>query len=136
MIIDNIRNKARYLALHPELAEVFAFLGTLTSESESKRYELSENAYVNHMVYTTKPVAECRFEGHAVYADIQYIVKGCEIIDIADDQGLTVNENPLEADDVCFYDGLFPKITVYFKFLKGRGFVLFITGYSVPNEML
>jgi len=104
MIIDNIRNKARYLALHPELAEVFTFLETLTSESEAMRYELSEKAYVNHVVYTTKPVAECRFEGHAVYADIQYIVKGCEIIDLADDQGLTVNENRLEADDVCFYD--------------------------------
>jgi YhcH/YjgK/YiaL family protein len=104
MIIDNIRNKARYLALHPELAEVFTFLETLTSESEAKRYELSENAYVNHMVYTTKPEAECRFEVHAVYADIQYMVDGCEVIDLADDQGLTVNENRLESGDVCFYD--------------------------------
>lgn len=37
---------------------------------------------------------------------------------------------------VCFYDGLFPKITVYFKFLKGKDFVLFIIGYSVLSEML
>lgn len=37
---------------------------------------------------------------------------------------------------VCFYDGLFPKITVYFKFLKGKDFGLFIIGYSVLSEML
>lgn len=104
MIIDNIRNKGRYLALHPELEEVFSFLETLNKDSEAKRYELSENAYVNHMVYTTKPVEECRFEGHAVYADIQYMVQGCEVIEIADDKGLAVTEDRLEADDVCFYE--------------------------------
>jgi YhcH/YjgK/YiaL family protein len=54
------------------------------------------------MVYTTKPEAACRFEGHAVYADIQYMVKGCEVIDLADDSGLAVTEDRIEADDICF----------------------------------
>ena len=104
MIIDNIRNKARYLASHPELESVFAVLESLTEESEIGRYDVSEKAFVNLAKYTNKTEDVCRFEGHAVYADVQYMVKGREVIDVCDGAGETMNEDRLATDDICFYN--------------------------------
>ena len=104
MIFDNIRNKERYVSLHPDMEKVFHMLESMTSESEAGRREISDLAYVNHMTITTIPEAEGRFEGHARYADLQFVVEGCEIIDYCDSKEMAVAEDYLGEKDLCFYE--------------------------------
>ncbi|MBQ4065720.1 MAG: YhcH/YjgK/YiaL family protein [Clostridia bacterium] len=104
MIFDNIRNCDRYIGLHPDLKAVFERLSAMTASSEAGRYEISDRAYVNHMTITTRPAEESRFEGHALYADLQYVVSGTEEIDVFDGEGKPLAEDRLSSGDICFYE--------------------------------
>jgi biofilm protein TabA len=104
MIFDNIRNKARYLSLHPDIDAVFARLESMTAESEAGRYPISDNAFVNHMTITTIPEEKGIFEGHARYADLQFVVEGCEVIDYCDGKDRPLAEDKLAESDLCIYE--------------------------------
>ena len=79
MIVDNIKNAKLYYSLHPEFKAAFECLASLTAESENKRYEINgDNCFVNLTEYENKCEAECKYEAHAKYIDIQFMVKGKE----------------------------------------------------------
>ena len=104
MIIDKLSNAYRYYSVHPSFRAAFEQLAALDTQSENKRYTVDEDKiFVNLSEYENKPVGECKFESHARYIDIQYVLSGHEWIDVTDTEGLSFTENNLENGDIAFY---------------------------------
>lgn len=83
-------DRARILALPP---------------GETRRVELAGGgAFALEQAYRSKPREEGRFEAHGSYVDLQAIVQGEELIEVADTERLNLRENLLEERDVCFFD--------------------------------
>ena len=104
MIIDNIKNASKYYSVHPQFRAVFEGLKKLDENSDCIRYDLDgDNAFYSLSSYTNKPVSECKFEAHRIYADIQYVISGHEHIDVTDAAKLTVTEDFKDGGDIAFY---------------------------------
>lgn len=81
MILDTLANHAQYAAISPRFARAFAFLQQLPPDAAIGRHEIDgEEIYAFVQKHQTKPVAEKLMEVHRKYIDIQYMVKGREII--------------------------------------------------------
>jgi YhcH/YjgK/YiaL family protein len=81
MILDTLANHAQYTAISPRFARAFAFLQQLPADAAVGRHEIDgEEIYAFVQKHQTKPIAEKLLEVHRKYIDIQYIVKGREII--------------------------------------------------------
>ncbi|MBQ4517075.1 MAG: YhcH/YjgK/YiaL family protein [Clostridia bacterium] len=82
MIVDVLKNNARYASLHPGFAKAFAFLEAAQKElPEVGRYEIDGDAvYAMVQQYDTVPAAETKWEAHKKYIDIQFIHAGTEVI--------------------------------------------------------
>lgn len=105
MIIDSIKNAQKYYSVHPLLKEAFEALMAITEETHDERITVDgENIFINLSTYTNKNVADCLFESHKKYIDIQFVLKGSEKIDVCDTKGLKVTEDRLETDDIAFYE--------------------------------
>ena len=89
MIVDSLDQLKRYAV--PQAESILKFiaendcLNLPDGEQEIKGREL----FVRIMSYVPKPASENKFETHHVYADLQYIVKGCEIMQTARLKDLT-----------------------------------------------
>lgn len=89
MIVDKIEHLHRYSV--PKTDAILKFIaghdcaGLFDGETEIQGREL----FVRIMSYTPKPAAENRFEIHRVYADVQYVVSGTEIMQTARMKDLT-----------------------------------------------
>lgn len=66
-------------------------------------YKEADDWYYMVQSYDTKPVEKCRLESHEKYADIQWVLKGEERLDIVATEGLEVEEPYSEEKDVAFY---------------------------------
>ena len=81
MILDSLANCSQYTALSPRFARAFAFLRELPPNAALGRHEIDgEEIYAFVQQHMTKPVAEKQMEAHRKYIDIQYVVRGREII--------------------------------------------------------
>lgn len=69
------------------------------------RHELEGESYYNVDFYTAKNPADCRYETHKKYIDIQYMVEGEELIYVTDIANLQVSESYSEEKDVMFFTG-------------------------------
>lgn len=104
MIVDSIENFSNYCAVHPAFPAAFAALQKLTAATAPGRIEVDgDRIFINLAAYTTKPHAGLRFENHARYIDIQYVLDGCERIDATPAANLPVLEDRLAQDDIAFY---------------------------------
>lgn len=106
MIVDNIKNIAQYKAL-PELAQVVEYLEChdLRDLPVGTTHIDGDNLYVMIQNPTLKRVEDARPEAHELYADLQLIIEGEEIMGYAPIKDLgEPTENP-EGKDICFYDG-------------------------------
>ncbi len=104
MIIDNIKNCEKYYAVHPSFKAAFEQLKAMTADSEPGRYTVDgDSIFVNMAAYTTKPHAECKYENHKRYIDIQYVLSGAERIDLIDADKLTVTEDKYADGDIAFF---------------------------------
>lgn len=100
MISDTLSSAALYSAVHPRFAPGFDFLRQLPAGIADGRYELDgDNLFALVQSYTTTPAAERKLEHHRVYADIQYVFGGEEIIEHAPLPGLPVETAYIEAKD-------------------------------------
>lgn len=105
MIVDNIKNAKLYYGLHPEFKGAFECLASLTADSENKRYDINgDKCFVNLSEYENKKEEECKYEAHAKYIDIQFMVKGKECIDCEDNGNMKVTEDEMEQSDIAFYE--------------------------------
>lgn len=105
MIFDTLKNSAYYESINPRFGAAFDFLEKATREDlPVGRYELEgDDLFAMVQEYETNPPDHVRFEGHKRYIDIQYIMRGVEVIEVTD---LSVAEPDgvfLDEKDVGFY---------------------------------
>lgn len=98
----------RYWDIKELSVEAYRFI----TESEFQtwdegRYELSDGGYVNVESYKSFDRAERMYESHRQYIDIQMIICGEEIIEIAPVEKLTVKIPYDVANDITFYGNQF-----------------------------
>lgn len=81
MILDTLAQAATYHPLNPRFARAFAFLRTVSPTTPVGRHEIDgEEIYAFVQQHPTKPVSEKKLEVHRRYIDIQYMLRGREII--------------------------------------------------------
>ncbi|MDR0352622.1 MAG: YhcH/YjgK/YiaL family protein [Opitutaceae bacterium] len=72
---------------------------------KSERVELGGGVFAMPQVYCSKsPRTEGFYESHKRYIDVQAVIAGEEIIEVADVAGLTVKEDRTPASDVLLYE--------------------------------
>ena len=89
MILDSIEHLQRYQI--PLSDKIISFIKTqdcLHLPDEEIAID-GRNLFVRVMSYHLKPPAENRFETHQIYTDLQYVVEGSELMQIADSKQLT-----------------------------------------------
>ncbi len=81
-------------------------------EIEQGKIVVNDDFFVLAQSYDTKLPEQVRFEAHKKYVDIQYIVEGRELIEIAPRSILEVDEPYSEEKDIAFYKPLEQAATV------------------------
>jgi len=104
MILDILEDKKTYLGLDSKFQKAFKFLQESDLEHlQIGKYEIEgEDIYAMVQAYTTKPIEEGKWEAHRKYIDIQYIVKGAELVGWATLDGLEVSQEYNSEKDVLF----------------------------------
>ncbi|MFT7612927.1 MAG: YhcH/YjgK/YiaL family protein [Parvicellaceae bacterium] len=105
MVIDHLNNSNLYLGLGPLIQKGFEFINnTDLAQAELGKHEIDgEDVFAIVMEYETKPVAECKYEGHHKYIDLQFLISGGEFMGVATLIDQTAVETNLE-HDYEFYD--------------------------------
>src|SRR4051794_4404145 len=81
MIADTLTQHSRYASLAPRFAAAFAFLRHLLTDKPLGRHDIDgDECFALVQSYTTKPIAEAKFEAHRKYIDIQFIQSGQETL--------------------------------------------------------
>jgi YhcH/YjgK/YiaL family protein len=85
MIFDTLSNCFLYSNLTPRLKIAFDYLpSTVLASLPVGRIDLDgDHVYAMVQEYTTKPLADGKWESHRRYLDVQYMIRGCERIDFA-----------------------------------------------------
>ncbi len=95
------------VALGETLVRSVAWIRNLPAEPKEGRYALDDDGlYALVMSYTTVGAAECRFETHRKYVDLQYTLAGSEVIHWAP-RGALANDGEynVEKDLLLHRDG-------------------------------
>lgn len=113
MIVDMLDNWNFCIAV-PQLRRAFEMIAWQdVGKWPDGRLELdSERIFALPQGYLTRPAAQCRWEAHRRYIDIQYVVAGREAMGYAPLSTLKPVTDFDEAKDVGFYDGTGSIITV------------------------
>ena len=128
MIIDRIQSSDNYASCHPLFDKAFDFLKeAVINGLNLDRYDLEgDRLFALIQKYETREASECLPEAHKEYIDIQYILKGEEIIGVSHRQDLPV-EVPYNPDsDILFYKNI-PDSPIL---LKEGDFTVFFPGES------
>ena len=132
MIIDTLQNASRYYALGADFVKAFEYLQqTDFTTLEKGKYEVDGThifAIVNE--YDTIDEAGEQMESHRKYIDVQYIVKGEELIghDFLYEQ--QVSRAYDEETDYMLYA---ERPAFYSKLAKGQFAIFFTTDLHMPN---
>lgn len=101
MIIDHIRNAGRYDMLGEGFRQAFEYLSTYVISSSPVTQDVSlikDEVFVKIRPYMTKPMSECAYEAHQLYADIHYVAQGQERIGWADVANMTPGKYDRDKD--------------------------------------
>ena len=129
MIICPWKDIKKYAPLLPGIEEAFDAVNALT-DYEAKTYPLSNDNRFFVAVGTTK--APDVAEAHRKYLDIQYIVKGKEVVGWADLADCTIQGEFNEEKDIGKYTGDFEYITIN----EGICYVAFPEDAHMPGRHL
>ena len=106
MILDTLENYQLYNAINERIAKGFDFLRTTDLDSlPSGKHDIEgDTIFALVQEYQTKPLNECKLESHKKYIDIQYVIRGEEMM------GVTIQNNQKiievnEEKDYTFYEG-------------------------------
>ncbi|MFA5501656.1 MAG: YhcH/YjgK/YiaL family protein [Sulfurovaceae bacterium] len=104
MIIDKIENFGLY-PLGSAWNLIFEFLGTLTPETEDKKYTIDgDDIFAIVMSYHTSTPETAVFESHKNYIDIQTVITGSEGFECAFADKLSVTTPYDASKDAAFYE--------------------------------
>lgn len=96
MILDSLPQWRRYTALNARLAKAFAFLEQATPDIADGRHEIDGDAvFALVQRYQTRPAAG-PLEAHRRYVDVQYMLRGREVIQWAPLERLTTVARPYD----------------------------------------
>lgn len=106
MIIDFLKNSQQYESLHPLFRKAFEFMQDFAkNDTPDGKYEIiGDELFALVQSYNTFPVSQCRHEAHNQYIDIQFVVKGKEIIKVAPVEGLTPTAPYSMDNDIVFFN--------------------------------
>jgi biofilm protein TabA len=104
MIKDNLDHLAYYNYLNPDIKTGLRYVRDTNFDAlEDGRHEIVEGKiYANIQSYETKPEAECKFEAHRKYVDIQFMINGEEKMGTASIDDFDEIEPYREEKDVVF----------------------------------
>jgi YhcH/YjgK/YiaL family protein len=106
MILDTLENYQLYTSINERIAKGFDFLRTTDLDSlPSGKHDIEgDTIFALVQEYQTKPLEDCKLESHKKYIDIQYVIRGEEIMGITTQN----NQNIIEVNeekDYTFYEG-------------------------------
>lgn len=130
MIICPWKDIKKYASLLPGIEEAFDAVNSLTEYEDKKNYPLSGGNRFFLAIQGTK--APDLAEAHRQYLDIQYIVKGQEVVGYADLAACTLEGEFNEAKDIGKYSGDFEYITIR----EGMCYVAFPEDAHMPGRHL
>ncbi len=107
MILDTLKNAAKYAGLKMGISEAFGFLDqpSLAELPDGRHEILGDRVFAIVAHGDGRNVSDGEMEGHRKYIDIQYVINGDESIGWAPREGLV---NSLEYDtekDIEFFEG-------------------------------
>lgn len=104
MIIDKLENAYLYYEIHPNLKKGLQYLeNTNMLEAEDGKHIIDgETIYANVQTGMTKDIETTPWEAHKIYTDIQYIIKGAEIMGWTNLDALNPSEKYNEEKDITF----------------------------------
>ncbi len=133
MILDTLAQGAAYHSLNPRFARAFDFLRTVRPDTRIGRHEIDgDEVYALVQQHLTKPVSEKKLEVHRRYIDIQYVVRGREIIGWTP---LATLGEPSMAFDSKLDAALYPYAsnTIPVRVLPGQFMILFPEDAHAPS---
>jgi YhcH/YjgK/YiaL family protein len=106
MILDTLENSYLYNSISKRIAKGFDFLLHTDLEAiPSGKHDIEgDTIFALVQEYQTKPLTECKLESHKKYIDIQYVIRGEELMGVTTQNNqkiLEVNEDK----DYTFYEG-------------------------------
>lgn len=106
MVFDNLKNCELYYGMHPRFHEAFDFIKRALEENlEVGKYEIDGKLlYASVQEYTSKLESEAKAEAHKNYIDIQFIIKGTEVIEGFDIGKAVARSDYNDVKDVMFYE--------------------------------
>ncbi len=131
MIIDHIDNYKNYENLGIKIALALDHITkTDFTAKEPGKYEIDgDDIFVSLNDYNTKNSSECRLEAHCKYIDVQYVVKGSELMGYAPLEGQVATTEYNDKKDVVFYEGE----PSFVKFDKGMFAIFFPEDLHMPG---
>ena len=116
MIVANIKDAERYVAINPYLKDTFAFLRTLNELStEGCEGDGFRVIFSGKYVETSDKMpdgSDKLFEAHRKYIDVHYCISGSEGIGYADISALAPETEYNEADDYMLLSGEYCKVVL------------------------
>lgn len=127
MIFDDFKKNGHYAASIPFLKEIADFVGSrdcsLIPDGETEI--LGRDLFVRTAEYMTGPADQKKFEAHKVYADLQLVVKGEELMDVSVSKGAIACTPYDAAADIHFFE----PVQAFSRVRVGAGqFTFFIPG--------
>jgi len=106
MILDTLDNYELYSSINERIAKGFAFLRNTDLDAiTSGRHDIEgDTIFALVQEYPTKPLNECKLESHQRYIDIQYMIRGEELMGVTTKNNQVVIEQNPERDYI-FYEG-------------------------------
>lgn len=106
MIFDNMKSMGLYYGCNSRFEAAAEFIKKAVAENyEVGKYVIDgDNLYASVQAYDTKPSAEGKYEGHHKYIDIQYIISGIEVMEVADIGKMTPKTDYNPEKDCEFYE--------------------------------
>lgn len=106
MIYDALAHAALHRQLSPRFAQAFDFLARFDPATADGRISLDgDNLFALVQSYQTAPASTKVFESHQIYADIQYVAAGEELIFTATLDRLKVTTPYSATNDAALYTG-------------------------------
>ncbi len=107
MIYDTIKNHHYYHSLNDKFKTAFEYLLNIdTDHLEVGSYNIQgSDVIANIGMYKTKSKTEAKWESHQKYIDIQYIVKGSELIGFSHINRIEGSEKYSTINDIQFHSG-------------------------------
>jgi YhcH/YjgK/YiaL family protein len=131
MILDTLQNAHLYYGLGDRFITAFEYLKTTDFEKVEKgKYEIGDDIFAIVNEYDTVDTAEELMESHKKYIDVQYIVKGAELVG----HDFLQDKTPSRAYDEAADFMLFSETPVFFSRLdQGNFAVFFPSDLHMPN---